>query len=325
MNIDEIIRQVTEKLDAGQHHAEAAEKTDSRPAQASPAPSADSGGLERIVAQVVSGLGNEKPCGTGAIGSIVARVADSLGSPSVAPAVPAAAAEPSSACAQEAPGRTGHIDAGPPSSLEHALLAPDICVGRVREACTLARKHIIAAVNVAPYYVSEAAEILRGSTVAVGSAVGIPNAAMSAAAKIADVHYCIESGATEIDVALNNLAIKSGELKEARRELEEILMVAQGKAIVKAAFEHSLFSTQEKEEVLRMLRSCGVEYVKIQNALGGLSAREEDILFAKNILGRNVKIKIDGGVKTAQRVRELLNAGADRIGTSATFKILSPS
>lgn len=320
MNIDEIIRQVTEKLDAGQCHAEAAEKTDSHP---SPAPSADSGGIERIVAQIVSGLGNEKPCGTDAIGSIVARVADSLGSPSGAPAVPAAAAEPF-ACAP-APGRTEHIDAGLPSSLEHALLSPDICVGRVREACTLARKHIIAAVNVAPYYVSEAAEILRGSTVAVGSAVGIPNAAMSAAAKIADVHYCIESGATEIDVALNNLAIKSGELKEARRELEEILMVAQGKAIIKAAFEHSLFSAQEKEEVLRMLRSCGVEYVKIQNALGGLSAREEDILFAKNILGRNVKIKIDGGVKTAQHARELLNAGADRIGTSATFKILSPS
>ncbi len=209
-----------------------------------------------------------------------------------------------------------------PVHLEHALLVPGIDVEKIREECAKARKYCVAAVNLAPYYVADAAEVLQGSTVKVGAAIGIPNAAMSTAAKIADVRDCIHNGADEIDVAINVLAIKSGRMDDARREMDEILSLAQGRAVIKAAFEHCLFTEQEKQETLRMLRSCGIEFLKIQNVLSGEGASEQSIHFAKDILGRTVKIKIDGGVKTAQRVRELVGAGADRIGLSATFAVL---
>lgn len=218
-------------------------------------------------------------------------------------------------------GVAGEIDM--PVHLEHALLIPGASAEKIREECAKARKACVAAVNLAPYFVADAAEVLRGSTVKVGSAIGIPNAAMSTAAKVADVKDCIANGAQEIDVAINVLAIKSGRMDDARREMEQILSVAQGKAIIKAAFEHCLFTEQEKLETLKMLRSCGIEFLKIQNVLSGEGASEESIKFAKDILGRNVRIKIDGGVKTAKRVKELVAAGADRIGLSATFAVLA--
>ena len=78
---------------------------------------------------------------------------------------------------------------------------------------------------------------------------------------------------------------------------------------------------EEKRAVLQMLRSSGVNYVKIQNMLSGHGARVEDVRFASEILGRNVGIKIDGGIKTLAQAEELLAAGATRLGLTATAKI----
>ena len=162
---------------------------------------------------------------------------------------------------------------------------------------------------------------LTGSTVAVGTAVGFPHGCMSTAAKLAELRECIANGAQEIDVALNNLAIKSGKLEEAREELEQVLTLCKGRALVKVVFEHSIFDEDEKRDVLKMLRSCGVTFIKIQNMLSGHGARVEDVQFAAGILGRHVEIKIDGGIKTLQQAQQLLAAGASRLGLTATAKI----
>ena len=142
---------------------------------------------------------------------------------------------------------------------------------------------------------------------------------MSQAAKLAELRECMANGATEVDVALNVLAIKSGRLDVAQRELDELVRCAVGK--VQAVFEHALYTPEEKRAVLQMLRSSGVNYVKIQNMLSGHGARVEDVRFASEILGRNVGIKIDGGIKTLAQAEELLAAGATRLGLTATAKI----
>jgi deoxyribose-phosphate aldolase len=179
----------------------------------------------------------------------------------------------------------------------------------------------VAAVCVAPYYVAAAREALMGSPVAVGTAVGFPHGCMSQAAKLAEIRECIAAGATEIDVAINNLAIKSGRLDVAQREMEEIVRACLGKAKIKAVFEHSLFTDAEKRKVLTMLRGTGVDYVKIQNMLSGHGARVEDVRLARECLGRHVGIKIDGGIKTLAQAEQLLAAGASRLGLTATAKI----
>ena len=101
----------------------------------------------------------------------------------------------------------------------------------------------------------------------------------------------------------------------------ELVRCAVGKVQLKAVFEHALYTPEEKRAVLQMLRSSGVNYVKIQNMLSGHGARVEDVRFASEILGRNVGIKIDGGIKTLAQAEELLAAGATRLGLTATAKI----
>ncbi len=205
--------------------------------------------------------------------------------------------------------------------LEHSLLNPDTTLEKIEKECAVARKYAVAAVCVAPYYVAAAREVLLGSPVAVGTAIGFPHGCMSQAAKIAELKECMANGATEIDVALNVLAIKSGRLDVARREIEEIVRLAAGKAKIKAVFEHSIYTAEEKRAVLTMLRGSGVDYVKIQNMLSGHGARVEDVKLAYDILGRNVGIKIDGGIKTLAQAEQLLAAGATRLGLTATAKI----
>ena len=193
------------------------------------------------------------------------------------------------------------------SHLEHSLLNPDTTLETIERECAVARKYSVAAVCVAPYYVPAAREI--------------PHGCMSQAAKLAELRECMANGATEVDVALNVLAIKSGRLDVAQRELDELVRCAVGKVQLKAVFEHALYTPEEKRAVLQMLRSSGVNYVKIQNMLSGHGARVEDVRFASEILGRNVGIKIDGGIKTLAQAEELLAAGATRLGLTATAKI----
>ena len=114
--------------------------------------------------------------------------------------------------------------------LEHSLLNPDTTLEKIKAECAVARKYSVAAVCVAPYYVPAAREELLGSPVAVGTAIGFPHGCMSQAAKLAELRECMANGATEIDVALNILAIKSGRLDVAQRELEELMRVACGTA-----------------------------------------------------------------------------------------------
>ncbi|MDR3331454.1 MAG: deoxyribose-phosphate aldolase [Synergistaceae bacterium] len=208
------------------------------------------------------------------------------------------------------------------SKLEHSLLNPDVSLGKILEECANARRYCVAAVCVAPYYVSAASEALRGSGVKVCAAIGFPHGCMSEASKLTEARECVKNGADELDVAINILAVKSGKIADARDGFEQIAAITRGKTTLKAVFEHSVYSDDEKRVVLEIAKSCGAEFVKIQNVLSGKDAEVDDVRYVKNILGRNVKIKIDGGVKTLAKAMALLSAGAERIGLTAAIAIV---
>ena len=202
--------------------------------------------------------------------------------------------------------------------LEHSLLTANMSKEVLLAECRVARKVQAAVVCVAPYYVADAAAFLTGSSVAVCAAVGFPSALMSTEAKAADVHACVISGASEIDVAINIAAIKSGDYARAEIDFLAAVEAAKGRAIIKAVFEHGSYNDFEKVEVLDIIGRSGVPFIKIQNMTSGHGARREEIHFVRSILGDSVKIKIDGGVKTLDQAIELFKAGAYRIGLTAT-------
>ncbi|MDR0404139.1 MAG: deoxyribose-phosphate aldolase [Treponema sp.] len=226
---------------------------------------------------------------------------------------------PSSAPRQAAHGQG--IYSAAPGKLEHSLLDPGISREKIVKECELAGQYGVANVVVSPYFVECAADILKRTGVAVCSVAGFPHGAASQAAKSAELRECIRRGATEMDIAINILAIKSGETDAARRDLQEILQIARGRCMIKAIYEQSLYNDEEKKTVLSLIRECSCDFVKISNALSGKKAEEADLQFVRGIVGTKVGIKIDGGVKTLERALQLFQAGADRIGLSATIAV----
>jgi len=207
--------------------------------------------------------------------------------------------------------------------IEHSILNPDMCRGTLRKECALAKAYKFGNVCVTPYYVAEAAEILKSCNVGICAPVGFPHGAASTAAKICEIKECVGNGATELDVELNLVAIKSGEFGEVERELKLMLAAAGYGVKFKAIYEQGKLSDAEKVKTLEIIRDCGTPYVKISNALTGKAACVEDVKFVRNIVGPGVKIKIDGGIKSAAKANEIIGSGADRIGCSASVAIVT--
>ncbi len=207
--------------------------------------------------------------------------------------------------------------------IEHSILNPDMTRAKVVAECALAKQYKFANVCITPYFVREAAEALKNCNVGVCAPVGFPHCAASTAAKLCEIKECVASGATELDVALNLVAIKSGEFEEVKRELKAMVDAAGLSVKVKAIYEQGLLTDEEKRKTLEIIRDVGPAYVKISNALTGKAACKDDVAFVKGIVGNSVKIKIDGGIKTAAFAREILASGAERIGCSASVAIVT--
>jgi deoxyribose-phosphate aldolase len=207
--------------------------------------------------------------------------------------------------------------------IEHSVLNPDMSRDKIIAECKLAKKYGFANICVTPYFVSEAVEILKACNVGICAPVGFPHGAASTAAKLTEIKECVANGANELDVSLNIVAIKSGEYEQVRRELKQMLDAAGYGVKFKAIYEQGKLTDDEKVKTLEIIRDLGVPYVKISNALTGKGACVNDVAFVKNIVGKGVKIKIDGGIKTAAKAKEILDAGADRIGCSASVAIVT--
>lgn len=208
-------------------------------------------------------------------------------------------------------------------TIEHSVLNPDMNEERIVKACKEARECRLANVCVSPYFVSLAADCLRGSGVKVCTVVGFPHGASSTAAKMTEAREAIKNGADELDVAMNILAIKSGKNDDAQKDLCEIVNIAQGRAQVKAIYEQGLYTDEEKLTALHIAKACGADYIKISNALTGKKATSEDVRFVRSILGNGIGIKIDGGIDNASKIKELMEAGANRFGCSKSVKIVN--
>jgi deoxyribose-phosphate aldolase len=209
------------------------------------------------------------------------------------------------------------------AAIEHSLLNPDTSREKMLQGCAEAKKHRLGNVCVTPFFAADAAQALAGTGIPVCVPVGFPHGAASTAAKVAEIREAILNGAGELDVSLNIVAIKSGDMDAAKKDLDAMVSAAGGRAKVKAIFEQGLFTEDEKVKVLLLSKQAGVDYIKISNALTGKKAVVEDVKYVRSIIGKGIGIKIDGGVKDAATVCALLAAGANRIGASASVKIVT--
>jgi deoxyribose-phosphate aldolase len=208
-------------------------------------------------------------------------------------------------------------------AIEHSVMTPEATETQVLNACVEARKYRFANVCVFPYFVSFAVELLRGSGIAVCTAIAFPHGDFPTETKIYETKTALMDGAGELDVALNISAVKSGKFEEARNDIEAVIATAKGKAKIKVIYEQGSYNEEEKIRVLNIARNSGADFIKIQNFLTGKKAIPEDVEFVRSVVGKDIGIKIDGGVSDAETLRNLLRAGANRVGCSRSVKIVT--
>jgi deoxyribose-phosphate aldolase len=210
------------------------------------------------------------------------------------------------------------------SYIDHTLLRPDATQEQVMELCDEARSYGFAAVCIPPCYVQPAVERLGpGSLVKVATVVGFPLGYQHPKAKFLETHQAIADGASEIDVVMNISAFKSGKYGEVENELSDMAKFCHLKeAVLKVIIETALLSKEEIEKACAVCASAGVDYVKTSTGFASGGARVEDIQLMRRVLPNHIKIKASGGIKTFADARALIEAGADRLGCSASIQIV---
>ncbi len=208
--------------------------------------------------------------------------------------------------------------------IDHTNLKPDATKMSIDQLCGEAIEHRFKAVCVAPYFVGHAAEKLKHSDVKVATVIGFPMGYSCAAAKVEEVKRAINDGAHEIDVVINIQAVKAGDFNYIKNELESITTYTHMKNhVVKVIIEIGLLTQQEIINTCKVCEEVGVDFVKTSTGVIGRGTTTADIILLKKLLPSKIKVKASGGIRTREQVIDLIEAGADRIGTSASVNFIT--
>lgn len=205
--------------------------------------------------------------------------------------------------------------------IDHTLLKPTATSDEVRELCREAREHQFASVCINPAFVALAAELLRGSPVKVCTVVGFPLGATTSFTKEAETREAVANGADEIDMVINIGALKNGEDHLVEEDMRAVVRAASGR-VTKAIFETALLSDDEVIRACRMAKRAGLDYVKTSTGFGPGGATVHHVSLMRQTVGRSMGVKASGGVRDLEGAREMIKAGATRIGASASVKIV---
>jgi deoxyribose-phosphate aldolase len=189
--------------------------------------------------------------------------------------------------------------------------------------CEEARRFGFASVCVNGFWVPLAAAELSGSAVKVCTVVGFPLGAMAIKAKRAESEIALHSGATELDMVLNIGALKSGEFDTVRADIAAVVEPARAAgAIVKVILETCLLSTDEKVTACGLAAEAGASFVKTSTGFGAAGATAADVALMRSTVGPDIGVKASGGIRTLGQLRAMVDAGASRIGASASVAIV---
>ena len=208
--------------------------------------------------------------------------------------------------------------------IDHTLLKPDATTEEIDALCDEAREFGFAAVCINPYWVRRAADRLRGTPVRVASVVGFPFGATTPDVKAFEARRVIRDGAREIDMVINIGALKSGEHAAVRREIERVADACrEAGAALKVIIEAALLTDEEKVIASHLAKEAKADFVKTSTGYASGGATIHDVLLMRETVGPKMGVKAAGGIRSAEDVRDMVAAGATRIGASAGVRIVT--
>lgn len=207
--------------------------------------------------------------------------------------------------------------------IDHTLLKPDATEEQVRKLCEEARKYSFASVCVNPSWVALSAQMLKGSPVKVCTVIGFPLGATTSTAKAIETRDAIANGADEIDMVINVGALKSGNDALVKDDIEAVVAAAKGRGIVKVILETALLTREEKVKACLLSKMAGADFVKTSTGFVPGGATVEDIALMRETVGPNMGVKASGGIRDTKTAKDMVAAGATRLGASASVAIVN--
>lgn len=219
-------------------------------------------------------------------------------------------------------GISSQIDTKLASMIDHTLLKPDATQAELTKICTEAKEYHFATVCVNSSNIPFVARLLKGSSVKPIAVVGFPLGAATSQAKAFEAKEAIHSGAEEIDMVINIGALKSKDYKIVYEDIKQVVEASKPYA-VKVILETSSLDHDEKVLACALSKTAGAAFVKTSTGFASGGATVEDIALMRKIVGENMHVKASGGIRTKEDAEKMVNAGADRIGASASVAIVT--
>ena len=206
---------------------------------------------------------------------------------------------------------------------DHTLLKPEATCEQIDRLCEEAKQYDFYSVCVNSCYVARCTDNLAGTDVKVAAVVGFPLGACTTASKAFETEEACKDGAAEIDMVLNVGAFKDGRYDYVRDDIYAVVeAAAKYGAIVKVILETCLLSDEEIEEACRLAKDAGAHFVKTSTGFNSGGATAEDVALMKRTVGDALQVKASGGIRDYDTAMAMIEAGADRIGASASVNIM---
>jgi deoxyribose-phosphate aldolase len=209
-----------------------------------------------------------------------------------------------------------------PALIDHTVLKPEATKKDVLRLCQEAKDHGFTVIFVPPCYVDEAVSAVSGTAIRVGIPIGFPLGGHTTKAKVTEATEAVSRGATVLDMVINISRLKSGDVDFVRQDIAEVVR-ATPNIEHKVILETCYLTTQEKLTACQLVVEAGADYVKTSTGFGAAGATVDDVTLMKKAVAGKAKVKASGGIRDWKATRAMLEAGADRIGTSASLSILS--
>lgn len=210
--------------------------------------------------------------------------------------------------------------------IDHTYLRADCSTADIKVLCNEAIRYGFKSVCIPPYYIFQAKKILGDSRVKICSVIGFPMGYSTTGAKVEEIKRACNDGVDELDVVINIAAVKNSDWNTVRNDIESTTMIShlRGKKM-KLIIEMGLLEEDEIIKICEIATKLGVDFVKTSTGFNNTITTPEDISFLKSVLPPSIKVKASGGIRTKTDALAMLQAGADRIGTSSGVRIISMS
>lgn len=205
--------------------------------------------------------------------------------------------------------------------IDHTILKPEASVDAVEKICKEALEHKFASVCINPCHVALCSKLLKDSSVKVCTVIGFPLGATTKEVKVFETKNAIDNGAEEVDMVINIGALKDKNYDYVKEDIKSVVEAAKGKALTKVIIETCLLTDDEKIIACKLSKEAGADFVKTSTGFSKGGATKEDVKLMRDTVGVNMGVKASGGVRSTEDALNVIEAGASRIGASASISI----